>query len=792
MDSINTIEVAQRDGLRCTFNVWPNSRIDAHKNMVPCTYVYTPLNPLPANKPPMNYDPIRCKTCHGFLNNLCQLDHGSKVWQCPLCTSQNQLPPHYAQHISPQSLPMELFADSSTVEYISQNRQMPAPVFFFVIDTTVSKEDLEALKDSLQQALACLPEEAYVGFISFGTMVYVHELGFPECARSYAIKGGEDFETSKICSLLGLPHESDMQRQASQGMHSVTTIKENSFIQPASECDIMLDTILSDLQKDSWPHADDKRPARCTGAALNVASCILESVAKDCGSRIMLFLGGPCTYGPGQVVQPEVTEIVRSHNDLEKKNAPLYSSACEYYNHIAQRCVRNGHTMDVFACSLDQIGLLELRTCFEKTGGLVVMADKFDQSMYRESLKRVFVKYEKDDILQPDGSTRAHPDDDHLQMGFNARTFIRISNGIQINGCIGPCVSMKTFDQKGAISESEVGECGTQQWYLGAIHPTTSYAYYFEVNNSDPDAETAPNHHCIQFITTYQHPSGETRIRVTTHRKDMIKQDVHNGVHAIAASFDAECAAVALGRMAVHRCLTEKHDEAIRFVDRALIHACTRFAHIQEMPGDDKPIYKMKLPPQFEIFPSMIFNLRRSQLLRTFNCSPDESLFYRSIFSSLPVEDGAVCIQPSLFSYNIHQEGGIPVDLDAGSVKPDSILLLDTFFRVVVFHGTTVAQWREAGYQNMPEHAAFAELLESPQNDSQDIMELRFPVPRYIVCDQGKSQARFLMNKINPSITHKSSPEGYGTQPGVMMSEDVHFNAFLDSLSTRVVRSQMA
>jgi protein transport protein SEC23 len=35
--------------------------------------------------------------------------------------------------------------------------------------------------------------------------------------------------------------------------------------------------------------------------------------------------------------------------------------------------------------------------------------------------------------------------------------------------------------------------------------------------------------------------------------------------------------------------------------------------------------------------------------------------------------------------------------LDATSIRPDCILLLDTFFHVVVFHGETVAAWRAAG-----------------------------------------------------------------------------------------------
>ena len=37
------------------------------------------------------------------------------------------------------------------------------------------------------------------------------------------------------------------------------------------------------------------------------------------------------------------------------------------------------------------------------------------------------------------------------------------------------------------------------------------------------------------------------------------------------------------------------------------------------------------------------------------------------------------------------------------------------------------------------------------------IMDARFPVPRYIIADQHKSEARFLICKLNPSVTHNST-----------------------------------
>jgi hypothetical protein len=50
--------------------------------------------------------------------------------------------------------------------------------------------------------------------------------------------------------------------------------------------------------------------------------------------------------------------------------------------------------------------------------------------------------------------------------------------------------------------------------------------------------------------------------------------------------------------------------------------------------------------------------------------------------------------------------------LDVASIAPDRILLLDSYFYVVVFHGTSIAQWRKEGYHLQPEHAGFKQLLE--------------------------------------------------------------------------------
>jgi len=49
--------------------------------------------------------------------------------------------------------------------------------------------------------------------------------------------------------------------------------------------------------------------------------------------------------------------------------------------------------------------------------------------------------------------------------------------------------------------------------------------------------------------------------------------------------------------------------------------------------------------------------------------------------------------------------------LDIDSLKNNVILLLDTFFYIVIWKGDTIAKWEEAGYQDDPSYENFKVLL---------------------------------------------------------------------------------
>jgi protein transport protein SEC23 len=75
-------------------------------------------------------------------------------------------------------------------------------------------------------------------------------------------------------------------------------------------------------------------------------------------------------------------------------------------------------------------------------------------------------------------------------------------------------------------------------------------------------------------------------------------------------------------------------------------------------------------------------------------------------------------IQPTLEAYSF--EGPpYPVLLASTSVQPDKILLLDTYFRIIIHYGETIANWRKAGYAEDPKHEAFRLLLQRPKEDAQ-------------------------------------------------------------------------
>lgn len=279
----------------------------------------------------------------------------------------------------------------------------------------------------------------------------------------------------------------------------------------------------------------------------------------------------------------------------------------------------------------------------------------------------------------------------------------------------------------------------------------------------------------IQFITHYRHGNMGLRKRVTTAARRWV------GIHSpdIASGFDQESAASVMARLAIHETEKSFARDVVRWLDKLLIRFASKFGDY--MPEDPS---SFRLSSNFSLYPQFMYHLRRSQFIEVFNSSPDETVFFRLMLNREGVVGSLIMIQPTLLQYSFDGPP-IPVLLDVCSLSPDVILLFDSYFYVVIHYGSNIAQWKKLGYAKDPNHESLRKLLEAPEIDAEQLVAERVPVPKLIKCDQHSSQARFLLAKLNPSVTHNST---YADGADIIFTDDVSLQVFIEHLQELAVQ----
>jgi protein transport protein SEC23 len=190
--------------------------------------------------------------------------------------------------------------------------------------------------------------------------------------------------------------------------------------------------------------------------------------------------------------------------------------------------------VDIFSGALDQVGLLEMRSLANTTGGHLILSDSFTTSIFKQSLMRMF-------LTDDEGS---------LEMAFNATLDVKTTKEIKVSGLIGHAISLA--NKSTYIGETEIGIGGTSTWKMAGLMPRSSFAIYFEIVSQAAVANMRGNQGpqgSIQFTIHYTHSSGSQRLRVTTINRPL--RD--GGSPEIAQSFDQETAAVLMARIAVFK-----------------------------------------------------------------------------------------------------------------------------------------------------------------------------------------------------------------------------------------------
>lgn len=741
-------EAEDINGVRFAWNSFPSTKAEAAKIVIPTGVLYTPIK-YREDLPVAAYDPCYCQNtqCRSILNPYCAVDP-TGFWICPLCGTRSQLPPHY-QNLTQENLPIELSPLSSTIEYITAKPVQQPPIFCFVVDLCQDEDNLAALKETLVISLSYLPPNALVGLITYGTMVQVYDLASENVNKSHVFRGDKEYVDKQVIEMLNKPVK------VQPGQMNAPNLLHRFFL-PLEEIEYQLTNILENLVADPWPVAHGDRPLRCTGSAVNIATILLANTFSGFGARIFLFSAGLCTLNPGMIVSNKLREPIRSHSDIDKDNAKHYKKALKFYDSVAAKAVKNSHTIDLFGGCLDQVGFLEMKGLCSKTGGVLLLSDAYTTAIFKQSFLKLFSK----------------DSEDYLLMGFNATLDIKCSRELKVSGLIGHASSLNVKSQN--VSENEVGIGGTSQYRMCSLSPQQTYAVFFDVANVSPLPPSAQSY--IQFITHYQHSSGTYRLRVTT-----VSNILTGDEQVLAQSFDQEAAAVLMARVTLFKSEQDDGADVLRWIDRMLIKLCQKFADYRKDVEES-----FRLHPQFALYPQFIYYLRRSQFLQVFNNSPDETAFYRHILMTEDTNNSLIMIQPTLTSFGLDLEEPEAVLLDSVSIKDDRILLLDTFFHILIFHGRTIAQWRQAGYQDQEEYVDFKRLLEDPKMEASELLIDRFPLPRFVDTEEGGSQARFLYSKLNPSTSYNSQDISKGA---VVLTDDVSLQVFMSHLQKLVVSS---
>ncbi|GKT35348.1 Protein transport protein Sec23A [Aduncisulcus paluster] len=758
--------IESSNGLRCTWNVWPSSKQAAVKLSVPVSMLYSPMKQISGLKK-LPYKPVMCPRCRSVLNPYCSINFERKTYLCPFCENQAALPASY-NAISTECLPAEVMPQFTTVEYVRESSEVEKtpPIFMFVLDITLREEQLQSAIDGIQYVISTLPEYVRVGLITFGTVVQVHELTHDQIPRVYMFRGHKAFSEKDIEDYLELK--------------TTNSVKNNQkFVMSMKDCALTLSELLDTLKHDPWPVTKHKRPYRCTGAALNVASSVLAALYPLSGSRIVLITGGPCTLGPGQVVSTDLEQKMRSQRNIEKKEpeAKLVAGATKFYTELARRMARSFQCTDIFCGSVHQCGLLEMRPLLDLTGGRTLIAEACTDDSFRFSFEKLFEGVVVDSSVGMAEMAGTEVDEPvvegEFKLGFSGVVEMSLPKDVLVSGCIGQCATLPVVStSKHMVSTATVGQGGTNRWRMCGLDSESTLAFILEVGSKEPSMPAQGAVKVVQFRTVYTTSTGDKVMRVSTVGFPWVDGSQKQ---VIGSGFDEDAAAVVMSRIASWRCdMGTPEREVTRSIDRTLIRLVSLFAQYQRgMP------HTFALTEGFQQFPQTMFHFRRSPFMQTFGYSPDEVAFSRHLILRECLKNSMIMIRPTLTAFRTDDPAGSQVILDSTSAKNDSVLLLDCFTEIIVWVGEAVVSWREQGIHEQPDYANVKQMLEQPLEDAQRMILERFPAPRLYTSDQGKSQQRRLLARLNPSATHKRGEAAGGE---IIITDDVNLQKFLDSL----------
>lgn len=818
-------ETDELEGVRFNWNLFPSTRLDASQLAAPLGCLYTPLFKRPKDTiqiPEISKNPIQCSTCGNYINPYIKFDRANMMWWCPFCEKRTFLPDKFHIPNSGEEWPKELGQTNSTIEYRlpeSINETVPVDlplVYMFIVDLYKhidEKDDrtFENLIDSIVQVIDSIAVGSLIGLITFDTDVNVHNLQdhtlvvFRDELLSQKKNQYKDiFETntiSKILDKLNLqnsPIQSDYTKSPLVEKHYL--IKLDSTTKPA---------IVEYLKKLSPKFSTTYKPARSSGLAHYVSSILLSTNSyKYLSGKVIFFTTGPGTCFPGTILNTQLSEKIRSHNDIVELNAPNFLSSRKFYNTLSY--IANGQTIansetisssvstkttdydipsgsprwsiDLFAGSLDQVGIYEMKALSSNTMGNVYLFESFGSFQFKETLLKTIDNGSK----------------------LRNELIVKTSNNLKLSRLIGDVgytlpstykSGQKLYNQHHEkisdtvtkfdcpISKKEF----SNRWSFNTLSDHDTLSLIFEMNTASSSSELSihgPTHVYIQFQLKYWDPLDSCwKLRITTVCKPttlsiLIDNQVKmsNGTtrllnskslvlkqHALTKSFDQKCWLVILSRLLINKIDTtigfDKFDNLLTLIDDTVVELLHNFGGVSLSVKRDvdvsNPFHELEqqyeINDNFKALPGYTYSLRRNpQLIKIFNSSPDETAFYHNWFMKSSCKVSLGMIQPKLYQLG---QGEIPLDSNCLTVPPNNFLIMDTIFLIIIY-------CIKDDIDKLPLHPSnnddlifnHDKLIEQPMKFVTDhlLAQENRLIPKYVITQTNHSQARFLTSRLNP------------------------------------------
>lgn len=816
------------DGVRFNWNVFPSTRLEAAQLLTPIGCLYTPfhqreswLKPVPV----INQYPVSCNACQNYISPYIQIDRANRMWHCPYCQEKNFFEEGFKLPDPQSSLeewPVELRPSSSTVEYTLPNSVGDVSGNFgmnyvFVVDTYQHIDEVksntssfQALKAQMCKTIESLPDGARIGLVTFDEYVTFHEL---KNLSSIVITNHDIFPTDKETNTISQPQKTSLfGAKVPEGVLSKLGLRPHVA---GDMEDSSLNKFLVEVNGETRPSlinyirelkpklSNSYKPSRSTGLASYLVSLVLNKASyKGFMGKILLFLGGPCTNYPGNIIDLAHETHLRTHKDIASFQSTQFLPSLKFYKTLAlMACGLTPETantivsstskkeadfpvdsnlprwsFDLFTGSLDQVGIYEMKSLALKTMGNIFLYDSFISPQFEQQLETIFkVKGVK----------------------YNTNLIVKTSQQLKISRMIGHGHSLpssyqaekyhdlhheKISDHLSQYDSSSKKKNFTNSWGFNLIDPKDTISIFFEpelANTSGSLDGDGAKEMYIQFQLKYWDRDLQSwKLRITNLcKKTTLSYLVANKVKMsdgsyklinskssiikqkeLFSSFDQYAFISLITRLLLDKIDTtlgfEQFDNIIKDFDKCLVKLLHNFGGLSLKSMTNQNPYYTSLMDQlaesyqinenFKHLPTLGYHLRKNpQLIKIFNSLPDETAFYHHWFMRMNCEDSVKVIQPELVELNESSEP-VPLALDTEvvlKISPQSFVIMDSIFNTVIYTNSEHLQLHHSNNK----HLITDKALETPMKFVKD----RKLVSNIVITKKDHSQARYLFARLD-------------------------------------------